>query len=168
MRDYVLTHLAESLGVDKSDKICQNLEKCILNWAVRYTSNLYEQPSWENPRFKEIYKRKFLSIQFNLKVPLNTLRDSILKGDIKVTDVVTMTPEELYPTGPFAVTKKKLHMDWLHKYALNAQEDEYEGMFKCGKCKSNKTSYFQLQTRSADEPMTTFITCKNCGNRWRC
>ena len=40
--------------------------------------------------------------------------------------------------------------------------------FTCRKCKSNKCSYYQLQTRSADEPMTTFVTCINCGNRWKC
>ena len=39
--------------------------------------------------------------------------------------------------------------------------------FKCGKCKQRKCTYFQLQTRSADEPMTTFVTCVNCNNRWK-
>ena len=41
-------------------------------------------------------------------------------------------------------------------------------IFRCKKCKNNKCTYYQLQTRSADEPMTTFVTCINCGNRWRC
>ena len=41
------------------------------------------------------------------------------------------------------------------------------GMFKCGKCKERNCTYFQLQTRSADEPMTTFVTCLNCNNRWK-
>lgn len=26
---------------------------------------------------------------------------------------------------------------------------------------------FQVQTRSADEPMTTFVFCNQCGNRWK-
>lgn len=26
---------------------------------------------------------------------------------------------------------------------------------------------FQVQTRSADEPMTTFVLCNECGNRWK-
>merc|ERR1711991_193074 len=37
----------------------------------------------------------------------------------------------------------------------------------CGKCKCPKTSYFMMQTRSADEPMTVFISCIQCGNSWR-
>ncbi len=40
-------------------------------------------------------------------------------------------------------------------------------MFRCGKCKQRQCTYYQLQTRSADEPMTTFITCTNCNNRWK-
>jgi len=39
--------------------------------------------------------------------------------------------------------------------------------FKCYKCQKRQCTYYQLQTRSADEPMTTFITCLNCGNRWK-
>lgn len=40
-------------------------------------------------------------------------------------------------------------------------------LFKCGKCGKRKTTYTQLQTRSADEPMTTFVLCLDCGNRWK-
>ena len=40
--------------------------------------------------------------------------------------------------------------------------------FICRKCQSNKCTYYQMQTRSADEPMTTFVTCIDCGKRWKC
>ena len=40
--------------------------------------------------------------------------------------------------------------------------------FTCRKCKKNQCTYYQMQTRSADEPMTTFVTCIPCGNRWKC
>lgn len=39
--------------------------------------------------------------------------------------------------------------------------------FTCSKCKKNKTVYYQKQTRSADEPMTVFLTCVTCGHKWR-
>lgn len=39
--------------------------------------------------------------------------------------------------------------------------------FKCGRCKQRKCTYYQMQTRSADEPMTTFVTCTVCNNRWK-
>ena len=37
---------------------------------------------------------------------------------------------------------------------------------KCGKCGLRNCTYNQLQTRSADEPMTTFVMCNECGNRY--
>jgi transcription elongation factor S-II len=40
-------------------------------------------------------------------------------------------------------------------------------MFQCGKCKKRECTFYQKQTRSADEPMTVFITCKACGHEWR-
>lgn len=39
------------------------------------------------------------------------------------------------------------------------------GMYKCGKCGKSECTFSQLQTRGADEPMTTFVTCTVCGNR---
>lgn len=40
-------------------------------------------------------------------------------------------------------------------------------LFQCGKCKKKNCTYNQVQTRSADEPMTTFVLCNECGNRWK-
>lgn len=39
----------------------------------------------------------------------------------------------------------------------------------CPKCDHPKAFFMQIQTRSADEPMTTFYKCCNmaCGHRWR-
>ena len=42
-----------------------------------------------------------------------------------------------------------------------------EGIHTCSKCKSKKTYSYQLQTRSSDEPMTNFVTCAECGNKWK-
>jgi hypothetical protein len=42
-----------------------------------------------------------------------------------------------------------------------------EGLYKCPKCSRSETVFYQMQTRSADEPMTTFITCILCNHSWR-
>ena len=42
-----------------------------------------------------------------------------------------------------------------------------EGVLEC-KCGSKKVFSFSKQTRSADEPMTTYVNCLDCGNRWKC
>ena len=168
MRTYACSKFSALLNIQASDKLCLNLEKCIFNWAVRLTKIKDDQPSWENPMFKSRYKIKFLDIQYNLNDPTNNLVKRLKDGDVKVTDVVYMAPEELNPHGLTAVTKEKLRIAAHHKFAVNTDNEDYEGFFKCGKCKSKKTTYYQMQTRSADEPMTTFVTCINCQNRWKC
>ena len=50
-------------------------------------------------------------------------------------------------------------------YVKNAKVTE--GEFQCFKCKSRKILQTQKQMRSADEPMTTFFFCADCGNRWK-
>jgi len=47
-----------------------------------------------------------------------------------------------------------------------------QGQFKCNNCAKNKeyswnTTYYELQTRSSDEPMTIFITCETCKKKWK-
>jgi transcription elongation factor S-II len=39
--------------------------------------------------------------------------------------------------------------------------------FYCTRCHKRECTYYEMQTRSADEPMTIFITCINCGKHWR-
>ena len=58
--------------------------------------------------------------------------------------------------------------DMKKEYNSNVLKDpNYKGIFRCRRCKSYKTTYYEMQTRSADEPMTVFITCHNCGSRWK-
>ena len=45
----------------------------------------------------------------------------------------------------------------------NADQTE----INCTKCGNDHAYYQQLQIRSADEPMTTFYKCTDCGTRWR-
>lgn len=73
--------------------------------------------------------------------------------------------QELYPELWEDILKKnkELH-DNKYFPKVEASTDE----FTCGKCKNNKCTYYQMQTRSADEPMTTFVFCITCGNKWRC
>jgi transcription elongation factor S-II len=79
-------------------------------------------------------------------------------------NIISMSHEELYPDmwEDFIIKNKK-------KMDLLSLDNKQQGsnMFRCGRCKKNNCTYFQLQTRSADEPMTTFVTCLECNNRWK-
>ena len=162
-RAYALEQLAESLGLPVDDVIPINLEKCILNYSVRRVREL----SWEDWWFLNTYRHKFLEIIKNLERS-PTLKRHILEKKLKTKDVVDMLPHELHPGGPYhTCMEDKMYKD-MRKQALLAEAKNVEGFFTCQRCKSKKTSYYQLQTRSADEPMTTYVSCINCGKNWKC
>jgi DNA-directed RNA polymerase subunit M/transcription elongation factor TFIIS len=62
----------------------------------------------------------------------------------------------------FNDVKHRLHEH--HEYLKNPFTVE-EGIAQCD-CGSKKTFSYQLQTRSSDEPMTTFTKCSECGKQW--
>ena len=75
-----------------------------------------------------------------------------------------MTHQELNPDKWTTLIEAKAKRD-ANKFETNiaAATDT----FTCRKCKGNQCTYYQMQTRSADEPMTCYISCVLCGNRWK-
>ncbi len=166
-RQFVVERLSTLLEIPETSTTCINLEKCILNHAKERADDIGEEAAWDNHKFSSIYKHKFLSIQKNLKD--NTeLRIKIIEKKLKPIEIVSMKPEQLCPEGLYAKQlETKIHKE-LRKEYLSREMKNQEGFFTCGRCKSNKTTYYQLQTRSADEPMTTFVSCLNCDRNWKC
>ena len=166
-RTFVVERLSTLLEIPEDSTICINLEKCILNYAMDSALKINQEAAWDNHKYTSIYKQKFLSLQRNLK-DNPTLISKIRDGELKSTDVINMRPEELNPMGLYSKEiDAKSHKE-LRKEYLTREVKNQEGFFKCGRCKSNKTTYYQLQTRSADEPMTTFVSCLNCDRNWKC
>ena len=104
------------------------------------------------------------SLFINLKNNKELIK-KIKKKEIKMKDLSFMTHQELHPEKWKTLINAKIKRDKnMTSVNLSAATDE----FKCYKCKKSKCTYYQLQTRSADEPMTTFVSCLVCGNRWKC
>ncbi|WFD37374.1 transcription elongation factor TFIIS [Malassezia japonica] len=113
------------------------------------------------------YRAKVRSLSLNLKDKNNPeLREQVLDGSISADELVVMKSEDMASSARKA-EREKLQQQNLHNAkGAEAQEAETDA-FQCGKCKQRKTRYYQMQTRSADEPMTTFVTCVNCNNKWK-
>ena len=166
MREYTVSQFATLLKQKVTDPLPFNMEKVIFNWAVRETKFKGGVPAWENIVFKNLYKNKFLAIKYNLVN--SNLGERIISGEIKTKYICDMTATGMDPDGIHAQTVKA-RQEHSNKLLMSNNTDEnYSGLFTCGKCKSKKTTYYQMQTRSADEPMTTFVTCINCSKRWKC
>ena len=161
LRNHVYSKILEFTNGD--EKHAKNIEVSIFNWTVRrYPKNA----SWESKVFKEAYKLRFFEIKRALES--GNLFERLSNKHIRAKDLVKMEPDTLIPDGPYAqaiATYVQRELD-IEKQKAKLDE-EYEGIFKCKKCKSKKTTYYQLQTRSADEPMTTYVTCMECDNHWK-
>jgi transcription elongation factor S-II len=147
----------------KNPKICKNLEKGILNYSIQNAESKNIVRKWDNTYFVQLYVDRFRSIYINLKNP--DLLTQIQTKKIAAHKVSFMTHQEMKPTKwAKLVEEKKIKDENRYAPKVEASTDN----FTCWKCKSKKCTYYQLQTRSADEPMTTFVTCLDCGQRWKC
>ncbi|XP_076896651.1 transcription elongation factor TFIIS-like [Bidens hawaiensis] len=131
--------------------------------AVSVESAMFEK--WG--RSNGAQKFKYRSIMFNIKDPKNPdFRRKVLLGHVKPERILELTPEEMASTErqmENVKIKEKALFDCERGGPPKATTDQ----FKCGRCGKRKCTYYQLQTRSADEPMTTFVTCVNCDNHWK-
>ena len=152
-------------------KMSENLEKGIFNYTIQTCEEKQLIKKWQNKQFVLIYLQKFKSIIFNLhdNFTINLLKNK----EIKPHEIVFMNHQEIRPDlWKQMLEIKKIKDEYKFTPKIEASTDE----FTCHKCKARKLpreeytkcTYYQLQTRSADEPMTTYVTCINCGNRWKC
>ena len=147
----------------KDEKISKNLEKGIFNYTIELANKKNLIKKWNNELFLNIYVEKLKMVLNNLKN--KSLLDKVINKELKAHIFAFMTHEELRPDiWKELIELKKIKDENKFSPKLEASTDD----FTCSKCKSKKCTHYQLQTRSADEPMTTFVTCINCGNRWKC
>jgi transcription elongation factor S-II len=159
-RNNVINKLKDIL---KNDKLASNLEKGIFNYSLKHAEKINVVKKWDNSYFVKIYVNRLRTIRSNLKD--EKLFKSIINKKIKAHEVAFMTHQEMQPDNWSELLElKKIRDENKYEPKLEASTDD----FKCWKCKSKKCTYYQLQTRSADEPMTTFVSCLDCGNRWKC
>jgi transcription elongation factor S-II len=140
-----------------------NIEKGVYNWAIQHAEKNNIVKKWSNPFFVTLYIDRLRSIYINLKKP--NVAEMVVQQTIPAKNFAFMTHQEICPEKwKQLIEDKKVRDKQKYEPNIEASTDN----FTCNKCKSKKCTYYQLQTRSADEPMTTFVTCLECGKRWKC
>lgn len=151
----------------KNKTYFQEVERHIFNHTLQKSIERNVIPTW-NILFKNIYINKIRNLYTNLVknnyVKNTRLLQRVIKREFTPKQLVEMTPQELLPENWKALIDEKYRRD---KILYETKKEAMTDQFKCGKCHSRETCYFEMQTRSADEPMTIFITCLNCGKRWK-
>ncbi|KAI9927848.1 hypothetical protein ASPWEDRAFT_557759 [Aspergillus wentii DTO 134E9] len=119
------------------------------------------------PETKEQYRTKMRSLFQNLKNKSNpTLRTRVLNNDVSAEDFVRMSHDELM-SAEQREKEQRIKKENMDKAMVAQAERSISTSLQCGKCGQRKVTYTEAQTRSADEPMTLFCTCLNCGKSWR-
>ena len=149
-REHILNEIY-SCG-DIPTNTAKNVEISIYNYVIHLCTTDNIVKDWDNFLFKHIYVSKALMII------------NMLKSDVEFLQYII---DEKW-------SKYIADMSWDEMVNFNIKEEityvsnkNNDGLFKCRKCKTYNTTYYSLQTRSADEPMTNFITCQTCNTRWK-
>lgn len=131
--------------------------------AMEVEKAAYDAMNGDTPE----YRAKLRSLFQNLKNKDNQdLRSKVLSGEIAAKAFVTMSDQEL-KSAKRKEDDKSIESENLRKAEVPNAKKSISDALRCGRCHQKKVSYSQAQTRSADEPMTTFCECTVCGNRWK-
>lgn len=149
--------------INKAEKI----EKSIYNYAHEQCILKNIEPIIENKYFLRIYVNKLMSIYNNINeksyIKNTNLLNKINNDEIDLNMIAFLSPQEIHKEHWRKYIDKQSAVDeFLYSRTIGVKTKEY----KCGRCKERNCSYYQLQVRCSDEPMTTFINCLNCGNNW--
>jgi DNA-directed RNA polymerase subunit M/transcription elongation factor TFIIS len=166
IRKKTITFLQEHCDLDNDNAI--KCEFAINNYAITKANADNSFPHWENKLFRVIYLDKVKSIACNLSsnfgVDNKHIHTLLKKKNMNWEKLVEMPYYKLEPKQWQPIMDEKIMKEQIRRNLLEAQITE---QFFCYKCKQRRCTYFELQTRSADEPMTIFITCLECGNKWK-
>lgn len=150
MDDTTRKRVRDNLSVIKgfSPGITKNMEVCIYNYTIHECNKLNIVKDWSNYNFKHLYVNKAVEVIHRLRM-----------NDNLAAEIVNQLKYEKALINPL--------FEKTEGVSNSSTTEDMDGMFKCNKCKTYNTTYYSLQTRSADEPMTNFITCMTCKRRWK-
>jgi len=139
-----------------------NLERGIYNFTLRESDTKNIVKKWDNGYFVQIYADRLRTVCINLG------NDHVVKmlttKQIKAHELAFMTHQEIQADKWNPLIEKKTKRD---ASKCDKKIGASTAMFTCSRCQSKNCTYYEMQTRSADEPATIFITCLNCDKHWR-
>jgi len=145
-------HPLRNLVRDKFDS--NEIETAILKKCAADAQEWFIDQSWDNSVFLNLYRNRAIDLyRYRQLMPTMTVdafvnSTPLIQNPARWTEIVQSTSE-----------KEK---------ATHSKKQTASIFLDCRRCrKKTRCDYYQMQTRSADEPMTTFVTCLECDLRWK-
>jgi DNA-directed RNA polymerase subunit M/transcription elongation factor TFIIS len=167
IRDKVIENFTEILE-DKD--LTVNLEKSLLHFISDQALKEGIEVDWSNRVFWNMYRNKAISLYENLLGTDSYVQNKenwlqrIKSGEISVQTYVEMNAIDGCPYRWKAAIERMIETE----KKLYSKNQAASIVMWCSGCKKkSKCDYYQMQTRSADEPMTTFVTCLECDRQWK-
>ncbi len=145
-----------------------DLERGIFNFTLEEASRRNVRRVWENPEFQTLYdvsaRRTLSNLDDKSYIGNGRLLHRLQEGEFLPHDIAFMSYSELFPEKWGNLIEDAIKRE---TKMLEVDKSMATDMFRCSKCGKRQCTYYEMQTRSADEPMTQFIRCMNCGKQWR-
>jgi DNA-directed RNA polymerase subunit M/transcription elongation factor TFIIS len=164
----VVKAISDSMSSLLSEEEITNLEAAIFLSALHSAEKRHISKVWTYPLFTQLYSSMARTIVGNLNPNTYIQNKNLFKrfedGELSLEEIASFGHTDLYPE----IWKDSLIRQFeREKRQLEGNRAMATDQFLCKGCKKRECTYYELQTRSADEPMTIFIQCLNCGKRWR-
>lgn len=145
-----------------------DLERGIYNFTIEDSKRRIVHSVWENPEFTQLYlinaRRTIANLDPTSYIANARLLERFRDGEFRPHDIAFMNYSDLFPEKWGAMIELAIKRE---AKMLEVDKSMATDMFKCSRCGKRQCTYYEMQTRSADEPMTQFIRCLNCGKQWR-
>lgn len=148
---------------DKAD-----FERGIYNYTIEDSKRRIVHSVWENPEFTQLYlingRRTIANLDPTSYINNARLLERFRDGEFRPHEIAFMNYSDLFPEKWGAMIELAIKRE---AKMLEVDKSMATDMFKCSRCGKRQCTYYEMQTRSADEPMTQFVRCLNCGKQWR-
>ena len=153
--------------INEEDDTAIKIEAAIFKKAMETATVEEIRKTWNNQAFRDAYLAVARRIVGNLS-PSSYIQNKNLwvrfsSGELTIEEIVKQNYYELCPENWQQMVDRQAKREQIQ---LEGDFSRATDKWMCHGCKQRKCTYYELQTRSADEPMTIFIHCLNCNKRW--